>query len=71
MDEYKPAILKQKWEIRSAKEKDSEYMQMIKGDLDSAWNVINTAVRSSRLPVLTHSFKKTGLLPLVWVVSGL
>ena len=44
MDEYKPLILKQKWDIRSAKARDSDYITLIKEDLQATWDVLNTAV---------------------------
>lgn len=44
LDSYKPTILKQKWDIRNAKNKDTEYIELVKADLTSTWEVIQQAV---------------------------
>lgn len=37
-------ILKQKWDIRSAKKRETEYMELIEQDMKGAWDMMNTAV---------------------------
>ena len=39
-------ILKQKWDIRTAKNRDTEYLTMVEEDLKTTWDTLNTAVVS-------------------------
>ena len=41
-------ILKQKWDVRSAKKREAEYMEVIEQDLKGAWDMMNTAVAAAR-----------------------
>ena len=46
LDDYVVLILKQKWDIRTAKTRDAEYLTMVEEDLKSTWDTLNTAVAS-------------------------
>lgn len=41
-------ILKQKWDVRSAKKREAEYMEVIEQDMKGAWDMMNTAVVAAR-----------------------
>lgn len=42
-------ILKQKWDIRSAKKREAEYMELIEQDMKGAWDMMNTAVHTMKV----------------------